>query len=180
MTNAVSSTIRRTLTGIIATTVLHANKTTATATTPKEMVAGNCVLAIHKPAGVTLAATWQGSVNLLDWVAIGAEQSASGAVNNTFPWRYIRCNVTTCTPVAKTADSVTQAAGTATFTEVGHGFVAGEYVTIAGANQSGYNGLKLILTADADTFTFAVDAATVTPATGTVTATPNATFWISE
>jgi len=182
MSNPVSSTIKRTLTGIIATTEILDHLSSATQTTSQEMVAGNSVLAIHKPAGVSvLAATWQGSVDLVDWVSIGAEQSASGAINSTFPWRYIRCNATTVTKADKTADSVTQAAGIATFTEVAHGFVVGDWVTISGANQAGYNGLKQILTRpSADTFTFAVDAATVTPATGTVLATPMVTFKIGQ
>lgn len=70
-----------------------------------------------------------------------------------------------------TLTSLTQAAGTATATKVGHGFRTGDTITHAGANQAGYNIAAAITVVDADSYTFAVDPGTVSPATGTVTAT---------
>ena len=75
--------------------------------------------------------------------------------------------------VAGSSKTVTlaQTAGTATATCSAHGFLVGQKVLIAGADQAGYNGEKTILTKASGTFTFAVAADTVTPATGTITAT---------
>lgn len=68
--------------------------------------------------------------------------------------------------------SLTQTAGVATATKSGHGLEAGDWVYVAGAAQSGYNGVFLVLTADATTFTYAVAPATPSPATGTITVQP--------
>jgi hypothetical protein len=70
---------------------------------------------------------------------------------------------------SKSVTALTQSNGIATATVTSHGYSDGDPVTIAGANQAGYNGLKNISYVDANTFTFEVDAATVTPATGTIT-----------
>lgn len=76
----------------------------------------------------------------------------------------------TAAPITLT--SLTQAAGTATATKVAHGLATGQWVTIAGATQVAYNGVFQITVPTADTFTFAVNAAAVSPATGTITARP--------
>lgn len=69
--------------------------------------------------------------------------------------------------------TLTQAAGVATATAVAHGRAVGEWVTIAGATQVAYNGVFQIASVPSvDTFTFAVNAAAVSPATGTITARP--------
>lgn len=67
--------------------------------------------------------------------------------------------------------SMTQSGGIATVVLTAHGFSDGDPVLIAGADQAGYNGIKNITYVDANTFTFPVDAATVSPSTGTRTAT---------
>lgn len=72
---------------------------------------------------------------------------------------------------SQTLTSLTQTSGTATATKTAHGFADGDPVLIAGANQAGYNGTFNITYVDANTFTYTVDSATVSPATGTVTAT---------
>jgi hypothetical protein len=70
---------------------------------------------------------------------------------------------------AQTLSSITQVAGTATGTTAApHLLVAGDMVTISGAAQSGYNGLKTVLAVTATTFTFTVAGGTVSPATGTL------------
>ena len=94
----------------------------------------------------------QGSVDNVLWNDIASVTTAVGTAN-TAPWPYLRANVTVITNTAKTAASVTQTGGVATFTSNSHGFLAGEYVTVASANEAGYNGSKLILTADTNTFT---------------------------
>lgn len=75
---------------------------------------------------------------------------------------------------ALTLASLTQSAGTATATvTAGHGLTDLQQVTIAGADQAGYNGTFTATYVSATVFTFAVAAGTVSPATGTVTVTPD-------
>lgn len=66
--------------------------------------------------------------------------------------------------------TLAQTDGTATATSAqAHGYSVGDYVRISGANQAGYNGRFRILTVPSTTtFTFAVAASTVSPATGTI------------
>jgi hypothetical protein len=86
------------------------------------------------------------------------------------------------------AVGLTQTAGTATGTTTSaHGFATDDHVVIAGADQSEYNGSHRIVVTGATTFTFEVDPAAVTPATGaTITVAENvplgnaATAYISE
>lgn len=72
---------------------------------------------------------------------------------------------------AVSVSSITQTGGVATATATSHGFSDGDQVTIAGANQAGYNLTVNVNRVDANTFTYPVAAATVSPATGTITAT---------
>lgn len=78
---------------------------------------------------------------------------------------------TKLTAQAPTSAAIVQSNGIATATVTGHGRADGDPVTIAGADQAAYNGLKNIRYIDANTFTFEVDPATVSPATGAITAT---------
>lgn len=69
-----------------------------------------------------------------------------------------------------TLDTLTQVAGTATATRaagVPTGLAVGMRVYMSGATQAGYNGRFTVLTVGATTFTYAVDAGTASPATGT-------------
>lgn len=69
-----------------------------------------------------------------------------------------------------TLTGLTQAAGIATgTTAAAHGFVIDQVVQIAGATPAAYNGLVRVLSVTTTTFTFAIDAATASPATGTIT-----------
>lgn len=74
---------------------------------------------------------------------------------------------------------ITQAAGVATATYGAvHGKVTGDLVTIIGANEAGYNGEKEVLSAPTTTtLTYAVDAGTASPATGTITADGEVTLY---
>lgn len=105
--------------------------------------------------------------NIADRVTLngGSAVAANTAFTNTAPWPSLRLLLTTNTSAAKTASTLTQTAGVATFTSNAHGFLVGDVVTVAGANQAGYNGVKTITAKDTNTFNFAVDSATVTPAT---------------
>ena len=99
----------------------------------------------------------------------GANALVTATVNTAVDQTVLLTGTTTTETPLTPLVSLTQTAGTATATYVAHGYIAGQYVLIAGANQAGYNGSMLILTVPtADTFTFAVDAGTVSPATGVV------------
>lgn len=70
-----------------------------------------------------------------------------------------------------TASSLTQSAGTATFTATAaHNAITGDIITILGATPSGYNLTASITVTGATTFTYPVDSTLTSPATGTITA----------
>ena len=69
----------------------------------------------------------------------------------------------------QTLTSLTQVNGVATATLASHKYLAGEYVHIYGATPSDYNGLKQLLPGPASgTFTFSINPAATSPATGTL------------
>lgn len=72
---------------------------------------------------------------------------------------------------ARTSKSctITSANGIATVVCAGHGIEDGDPATIAGANQSEYNGIQQMSRIDGDTLQFVVSTDAVTPATGTIT-----------
>lgn len=74
---------------------------------------------------------------------------------------------------SKSVSSLTRSGDTCTVTATGHGFSTGWLVTIYGANQYAFNGIKTITVTDANTFTFPMNALTPaeTTATGTMFAT---------
>lgn len=71
---------------------------------------------------------------------------------------------------SKSVTTLTSSGTTATAVCTGHGNSDGDPVTIAGANEAGYNGTYNITYVDANTFTFEVVTGRTTPATGTITA----------
>jgi type IV pilus assembly protein PilY1 len=74
--------------------------------------------------------------------------------------------------VTRDALSLGHLLGTATLTTtVAHGFNNGDTITITGANEAGYNKTAIIANAAGSTFTYDVDAALATPATGAIRAT---------
>lgn len=77
------------------------------------------------------------------------------------------------TPSALTVSDITRSSSTATVTtSIAHGLFANEYVTIAGADQTDYNGsFRILSVPTSTTFTISVSNSPTTPATGTITAT---------
>lgn len=74
-------------------------------------------------------------------------------------------------PVATSSvTSISQTAGLATVTQTGHGYDDFDLIKISGANQAGYNKSARIKVVDANTYTYAVAAGTLSPATGTIVA----------
>jgi len=64
--------------------------------------------------------------------------------------------------------SIAQSGGLATVTATAHQMATGFSVTISGATQTDYNGTFIIDVLSADTFTYLVPSATVSPATGII------------
>ena len=62
--------------------------------------------------------------------------------------------------------SIVQTAGTATVTHTAHGIPDGTQVVIRGATQNGYNKVAVITVTGVNSYTYAVDSGTVSPATG--------------
>lgn len=82
-----------------------------------------------------------------------------------------RLTIQTSTPVAVSISSITRSSTTATVTTAAaHGYADGDYVTVAGADQSGYNLSEVAIdVTGTTTFTYQVNSGTVSPATGTMT-----------
>jgi len=76
-------------------------------------------------------------------------------------------------PSTLSVSTITQTSGVATVTTTtAHGYSVNQYVLIAGANESGYNGTFRVLSVPSTTsITIAVDSGTSSPATGTITIT---------
>ena len=76
------------------------------------------------------------------------------------------------TDTAQSVSSITRSSSTATVTTAAsHGYSSNDWITIAGASESGYNGTFQITSTAATTFTYSVASLTpTTPATGTITA----------
>lgn len=67
--------------------------------------------------------------------------------------------------------TITRSSTTATATtSVAHNLTTGDYVTVAGASQSQYNGTVQITVVNNTSFTYTVSGSPTTPATGTITA----------
>lgn len=76
------------------------------------------------------------------------------------------------TDTAQSVASITRSSSTATVTtSASHGYSTDDWITIAGASQSGYNGTFQITKTAATTFTYSLGTLTpATPASGTITA----------
>jgi len=67
--------------------------------------------------------------------------------------------------------TISQTAGLATVAHTAHNLITGDEVVISGAVQNNYNRIKNITVTNANAYTFPIDSGTVSPATGTITAT---------
>lgn len=87
------------------------------------------------------------------------------------------------TPPIMAVTSITRVGSVATVTTTSpHGLVAGMWVTIAGANETEYNGAFKITMVGGSTFDYTVPGSPATPATGTITAqlTPDRTIYLAS
>jgi hypothetical protein len=79
--------------------------------------------------------------------------------------------VTTSPPESQSISGITRSGSTVTVTtSAEHGYIVDDFVTIAGADQTDYNGAQQIYSVPSTTtFTFITTATPTTPATGTMT-----------
>src|SRR5689334_8303585 len=83
-----------------------------------------------------------------------------------------RLTILTSAPVALLLASLTRVGSVATATTpAAHGYATGDYVTIAGANEAGYNAKVKITVTSPTAYTFAVSGSPATPASGKITST---------
>ena len=84
----------------------------------------------------------------------------------------IRVTCYRTTDTAQAISSITRSSSTATVTtSASHGYATDDWITIAGASESGYNGVFQITKTAATTFTYSLGSLTPsTPASGTMTA----------
>jgi hypothetical protein len=73
--------------------------------------------------------------------------------------------------------TITRSSTTATVTCTAHGYKTGNFVKIAGASQSAYNGDFYITVTGVNTFTYTVAGSPATPATGTITCQKREPRW---
>lgn len=71
-----------------------------------------------------------------------------------------------------TAVGITAVGTTATVTHTSHGLSTNDEVVIAGANEADYNGTFRITVIDTDTYTYEMSGSPSSPATGSITSTP--------
>lgn len=122
--------------------------------------AGECLFALRNDAGNSVAT--QGAYSPLH-------------ANVRAGWTYsvpMRVVLTAGAAVVSSVSSVTRSSGTATVTTgSAHGLVTGNWVTMAGAVETDYNGTFQITKTGATTFTYTVQNSPTSPATGTITTT---------
>jgi hypothetical protein len=99
---------------------------------------------------------------------------SQGATNTSPGTKTLLAQLSSLTPIltgALAISSITQSGGNALATTTApHGFTVGDklLLTVAGANQSSYNGAQYCTITGASTFTFSVPSSTTSPATGTI------------
>ena len=78
------------------------------------------------------------------------------------------------------AVTITRTGTTATVTHPAHGVPNGSNVIIRGADQNEYRGSHTVTVADANSYTYTVTGSPATPATGTVTATAEILYGVTD
>jgi hypothetical protein len=74
-------------------------------------------------------------------------------------------------PAEETVTQITRSGSVATVDHTSHGVPDGTKVLIEGADQNEYNGVHVVTFIDVDSYSYTVQGAPATPATGTITAT---------
>lgn len=158
--------------------------TTATATLPSTTIASGTYNATTGLVTLTLAAGITATPGVAVVVSGATGTGSFASINGSFV-AGVGSTGTTLTYTIATGLTMTITGGAVAATiSLANGSTFA--VTIAGANQAGYNGLWLATVTSASTFTYTLAASTTSPATGTITATQagvsglvaeNTTFW---
>jgi hypothetical protein len=137
-------------------------------------LSGNTLLAELRYSATSAPAA---SAGVLTFNAITGDSSADATGTATF-FRALQSNGTSvvmdgvASGPAGSMTSITRSGQVATATTAAsHGYATGDQITIAGAAQAEYNGVRRITVTAATTFTYLVSGAPATPATGTITHT---------
>lgn len=99
---------------------------------------------------------------------------------DTIQFEVVRLPLTDMNVVIKEVVGITRAAQVATVNLVGHGYSTGDTQTHNGAEQAEYNITGTITKIDADNYSYVVNGAPTTPATGTITTATSAEPEIPE
>lgn len=92
-------------------------------------------------------------------------------LQNTEGLEYTTTASATISTITASVSSITRSGSTVTVTTTGtHNFASGQEVTIAGANETEYNGAQDITVTSSTTFTYTIATTPSSPATGTITA----------
>ncbi|OGQ60731.1 MAG: hypothetical protein A3J24_06350 [Deltaproteobacteria bacterium RIFCSPLOWO2_02_FULL_53_8] len=106
-------------------------------------------------------------LHVMQGVAGTLESNMTGAVDTTVD-QYLTITGQTTVEPTKSA-TITRSGSTATAAVTAHGYVSGDSVLMAGANEAEYNGTFVIFNVTANTFDYTVTGSPATPATGTIT-----------
>lgn len=119
------------------------------------------------PASWATVATIWGAVAPVTGRETLATQAVTSLVTyrGTIAQQQLHATAVSVSSITRTGTTATVTTGTA------HGYATGEYVRIAGATQTAYNGKVAVTVTGSTTFTFTVSGSPTTPATGTITAT---------
>lgn len=123
--------------------------------------------------GVFLLPATQAEGNTIFTGVIGTTiPSSTNLISNNI--NYLTQSAVTISNVSLSVDSITSTAGVATVTFASpHSMGSGMTVAISGANESAYNGDKLITVTSSTTFEYSVSGSPTSPATGTILAAAN-------
>ena len=115
------------------------------------------------------------AVNSPNFFSTGTPGSGDvvGSANLVDPWTGVaKWDMSLAPTVSQSITGITRTGSIATATTaVAHGRSVGDWVTIAGANETAYNGAARITAVTSTTFDFVVAGSPATPATGTITIT---------
>lgn len=128
---------------------------------------------------------WAGYEGLSRLAATQAEGGAviTGTAGTTVPVNtpftsaagdeYVTQSATTIVAQSFTITALTSTGSTATATAAGHNLATGVTITVAGANESEYNGSFVVTVTGPNTFTYSISGSPASPATGSITGSFN-------
>lgn len=169
--SAVADTLPYYLTKSVSSLTSSSTTATCTTSTAHGFSSGDSITIIgaaQSGYNGTFTITSTGANTFTYTVAAGLVSPATGTITANKQVPFTTSNFYAST---QTLTSLTSSTTTATATLNSHGFSPNQWVTIAGASPSGYNGTFQILTTTQNTFTYTCPNGLSSPATGTITVT---------